>query len=282
VKRLSPLAAWVMGSAGLALASSAAISLTMGTGGPARGAAAATAQACATPSAALVQAAQQQYAQRLAQALAKSEQEVQQALQQLPLPAIGPKPAQAGAGVAGMVSVTLGGTPAAGAPGERGFVMAIGGDPAILAPAAARLGVTPQQLADAFKAAGQQFKPAHALTCSAGGADALVVLQGDDDALFAAVAQQVGHGMTAAQVREAMQLVQPPASPPTPDGELKAKLDQYLQALAAALHVSVDQLQAAMQQASDCGAPPAQPAAAAAGPTICFSIAGPALPPPTP
>jgi hypothetical protein len=172
-------------------------------------------------------------------------------------------------------------TPPAGEPGKGGTVVAIGGDPAILAPAAARLGVTPQQLADAFKAAGEQLMPAQAVPCGAGSADAIVVLQGNDDALFAAVAQQLGRGISAAQVREAMQLVQPPASPPAPapDGE-KAQFDQYLQALAAALHVSVDQLQAAMQQASDCGSPATRPATPAAGLAICFSIAGTPLPPP--
>lgn len=282
MKRLSPLAAWVMGSAGLALASGAAIVLTMGSGASARGAAPATARACPTPSAAQVQAAQQQYAQRLAQALGKSEQEVQQALQQVPPPAIGPKLGQAGvsvAGVAGGSTVSTEGAPPAGEPGKGGTVVAIAGDPEILAPAAARLGVSPQQLADAFKAAGQQLKPANAIACS-GGADQIVVMQGDDADLFAAVAQQLGHGITAAQVREAMQLVQPPAAPPAPDSELKTKLDQYLQALAAALHVSVDQLQVAMQQASDCGSPPAKPATPSAGLAICFSVAGTPLPPP--
>lgn len=283
MKRLSPLTAWVVAGAGLALASGAAIVLSLGTGAPARGAAAATAPACPTPSAALVQAAQQQYAQRLAQALGKSEQEVQQALQQVPPPRVDSKLAPAGVGVAGAsggFTVGINGTPPAGGPGEGGHIVTIAGDPQLLAPAAARLGVTPQQLADAFKAAGEQMKPAHAVSCGPGSADAIFVLWGNDDALFAAVAQQLGNGISAAQVREAMQLVQPPAPPPAPDGALKATLDQYVQALAAALHVSGEQLEAAMQQASDCGAPPATPATPAAGLAICFSIAGTPLPPP--
>ncbi len=283
MKRLSPLTAWVVAGTGLALASGAAIVLSLGTGAPARGAAAATPPACPTPSTAQVQAAQQQYAQRLAQALGKSEQEVQQALHQVPPPQINPKLAPAGVAVAGGGStVVRSGTPPAGGPGEGGLIVSIAGDPQLLAPAAARLGVTPQQLADAFKAAGEQVKPAHAVACGPGSADAIVVLWGNDDALFAAVAPQLGNGVSAAQVREAMQLVQRPAAPPAPDGELKATLDQYLQALAAVLHVSAEQLQAAMQQASDCGAPPAAPATPAAGPAICFFIAGTPLPPPAP
>ncbi len=281
MKRYIQLGAWIAGGAGIAMAATGAV-LLVGAGRPvsAGSGPAQAAQVCPTPSAAQIQAAQQQYAQRLAQALGKPEQEVEQALQQVPPPTIGLKGTQISIGY---VHVQAGGTPTAGAVATTGtLVVGFGGDPSILAPAAAKLGVTPQRLADAFKAAGDQLKPAEAPSCSRPVENAVIVTQGGDGDLFAAVAQQLGNGITAEQVRDAMQLVQPPA-PPAPDGQLKAKMDQYVQSLAAALHVSVDQLQAAMQAVGDCRALSSDgPATPATGVAMCFSIAGQSVPPPTP
>ena len=130
---------------------------------------------------------------------------------------------------------------------EPGQFLAIYDDVAALAPVAAQLGVTAQELAGALKAA----MPAQVcVQFAVAGPGATTAIQHtsveiDMAPLFANVAQQLGRGITATQVEAALKLVHPIAE--HPPVQAPASIDEHVQALARALGVSVDELKAALQ-----------------------------------
>jgi hypothetical protein len=184
-----------------------------------------------------LQQAQQRFAQQLAQALGKPESDVEQALAQFQQSL--PKPP-------------------AGAPAQS---VRVGPDPTTLAAVAAQLGVTPQELADAMTAVGPPL-PACPPSPGQGGA---VTVKIDATQLFERIAQQLGHGLTGAQVQAAFERVKPTGAVAyhaqagasvafAPGGP-----DDPLATLATALGVTPDQLKAALQSiatSSGCPAPP--------------------------
>lgn len=123
-----------------------------------------------------------------------------------------------------------------------------------LAPAATQLGVTPQQLADALRAAAQsQFGSRGSGQPGQGGPR--IGQRLDKSAFFNAVAQQLGGGVTGEQVRDALRALRPTGGQRPSREQIEQRWNQHLQELATALGVTVDQLRAALQSIWPQGAP---------------------------
>jgi hypothetical protein len=188
------------------------------------------------PSAAEIEQAHKKFAQQLAQALGKPEAQVAQAMADFEKSL--PKPP---AGIA------------------KPVVKVSGPDPAMLAPIAAQLGVTPQQLADAMQASEPQ------LPCPPANAQqGPVAFKLDATQLFEQVAQHLGNGITAVQVKAAFESAGPKVEGVPPPGGFAVSTEPKmagmpLASLAGALGVTVDQLKAAFDsiaQSSGCPLPP--------------------------
>ena len=155
-----------------------------------------------------------EFAAQLAKALGKTQAEVERALGQVEGELSPPE-------VIGMVGVAV---PA--------------GDDGLLDAVAARLGVTVEELKAAMQAA--------APPCPSGppqpGAPVDVFVT--PTALFEALAQTLGRGITAAQVQAAFEAEAPPANVQL---AVRANPEQHLEALARALGVTVEQLKAALR-----------------------------------
>jgi hypothetical protein len=178
-------------------------------------------------------------AARLAQALGIPQDRVEQALQQLMEERRNQAGGKAGAGM--------------------------GRFEARLAEVAQRLGVTEQQLRDAMRAAMQQVIGA-AAPGQQGQGQRMRGQRPDPSAFFDAIAQQLGTGLTGAQVREAFgfdnsqgtgprQGMGPGRGPGTPPGtnrpdraQIEARAEEFLQRFADLLGVTVDQLREALRQ----------------------------------
>jgi len=110
-----------------------------------------------------------------------------------------------------------------------------------LADAAGKLGVTEQQLSDALRNAMGTIRDSASDRMRSGQG-----WQGPGDAFFSAVAQQLGGGITAEQVRDALGGgFQRQGMPDR--AQLQARADQFLQEFASLLGVSVDQLREALR-----------------------------------
>ncbi len=118
-----------------------------------------------------------------------------------------------------------------------------------LAPAAQQLGVTPQQLADAMRAVFQ----ARAGNRGPGGpgqpgqGGPRMGQRPDMSALFNAIAQQLGGGITGQQVQDALRSLRPVGGQRPGREQIQQRMDEHLRELAAALGVTVDQLRTALQ-----------------------------------
>lgn len=121
-------------------------------------------------------------------------------------------------------------------------------DVTVLGPAAQSLGVTAQQLADAITAARQSMMPDHQPGQRQPGERHPADGQHPDrTAFYAAIAQNLGNGITAQQVQAALETLRPnKANRPTPE-QMQQRMNEHTTQLAQALGVSVDQLRAAMQ-----------------------------------
>ena len=118
-------------------------------------------------------------------------------------------------------------------------------DASHLAPAAARLGVTSEELANALHAAAPEAVEC-AVASAAGGAG--IVLRAELPVEhFEAVARQLGRGITGAQVQEAMESLLPPGGVEPGTGVIRLQPDEHVQALARALGVSAERLIAALE-----------------------------------
>ena len=140
-----------------------------------------------------------------------------------------------------------------------------GPDPDTLAAIAAKLGVSADDLADALEAAAPPPPPCP--TADAG-RPAVSTITLDPSQFFAEIATRLGHGITAEQVQAAFESTPPkvdvgfqtsggPATGITPGGP-----DDPLVKLAAALDVTPEQLQAALQSIAKslgCPTPPPPP-----------------------
>jgi hypothetical protein len=134
-----------------------------------------------------------------------------------------------------------------------------------LAEVAQRLGVTEQQLQDAMRAAIQQRAGA-AASGQPGQGPRMRGQRPDPSAFFDAIAQQLGGGLTGAQVREAFGLDNSQGTGPRqgmgpgrgpgrlpgtnrPDrAQIEARAEEFLQRFAELLGVSVDQLRESLRQ----------------------------------
>ena len=161
-----------------------------------------------------------EFINRLAQALGKTPDEVTSALQKVHAAHQGQGP--------------MGGQRSQGGPSAD-----------LLAPAAQQLGVTPQQLSDAIRAVFQ----ARSGTRGPGqpGQGGRMGQRPDMTALFDAIAQQLGGGITGQQVQDAMRSLRPMGGQRPGREQIQQRMDQHLSELAAALNVTVDQLRAALQ-----------------------------------
>ncbi|MGE0540658.1 MAG: Clp protease N-terminal domain-containing protein [Dehalococcoidia bacterium] len=114
-----------------------------------------------------------------------------------------------------------------------------------LEPAATQLGVTPQQLADAMEAAGRSLFQNHTRG------------QRPDRSAFAdAVAQHLGGNVTGDQVEAALSDLRDTARQNRPDRQqVEQRMQDRLEALAAALGVTPDQLRAAFEEFRPAGFP---------------------------
>jgi hypothetical protein len=187
------------------------------------------------------------FAAQLAKALGKTQAEVEQALAQ----------------VRAQFAVERENRPGGGE------MMIMLPDATALAPAAAQLGVTPEELAAAMRAAlpapppgAPGFGIASASAPAPGtapanvtappcppepgqpGGGAVRVEPPKPEALFQAIADHLGRGITAAQVRAALESLRPSGDTVT---VRVLPNDRFLEALAQALGVTVDQLKAALQ-----------------------------------
>ena len=121
-------------------------------------------------------------------------------------------------------------------------------EPAMLVPAAARLGVTPDELAAALEAAGPHLCAAVPAPAGAG-----IAVPAPPAALFEAVDRQLGRGITAAQVQAAMAALYPadggtgPARVIMRASPAAEEHEEHLRVLAEALGVTVDELEAALR-----------------------------------
>ena len=174
------------------------------------------AQAVQAVPASRIAANRDEFAVKLAQALGKPVAEVQRALAETEPPMI--------------------------ARGEIRQVFFFFGDEAALAPAASQLGVTPAELKAALEEGGRTLcdnpppRPAE---------NAPV---GPPTALFEAVAEVLGRGITAAGVQAALEANRPSAPPNVTRIAIEATpLNGHLQSLAGALGVTVEELDAALR-----------------------------------
>jgi hypothetical protein len=162
-----------------------------------------------------------EFINRLAQALGKTPDEVTQALQQVHEAHRGQRPS-----------------------GGQGGLAA-----AALAPAAQQLGVTPQQLADAMRAAFQARAgnrgPGGAGQSGQGGPR--MGQRPDLSAMFDAIAQQLGGGITGQQVQDALRSLRLMDGQRPAREQIQQRMEEHLRELAAALNVSVDELRTALQ-----------------------------------
>jgi hypothetical protein len=208
-----------------------------------------TAEPCApppAPPAELMQQADQRFAQQLAQALGKPEVEVEQALtrfqQSLPKPAL---------------------------PSGSLQTHVVAPDPTTLAPVAAKLGVTPQELAGAMAAAAPPLPE-----CPTAGQPGPVTVKLDPTQLFAQIAQHLGHGITGEQVQAAFESARPRLatsfrmqSGAVTTGFGPGGNDDPLTTLATALDVTPEQLKTALQSiATSSGCQPPSSATGSAMP----------------
>lgn len=107
-----------------------------------------------------------------------------------------------------------------------------------LAPAATELGVTPQQLADAMRAARESLRQSR-----------MNGQRPDGDAYAAEIARQLGGTITAEQVEAALQGLRDIARQNRPDRQqIEQRMQERLQELAGLLGVSPDQLRAALEE----------------------------------